>query len=111
MHPFSVLTLLTGQSLHSLGSFVESLTCPSGHDLHEFPSAISFSEQSLQIRWPSVFVKMNSSMEQAVHSLLRATVSASHAEHPSDDDISLSAHATHSSGLSSKLKLLETISI
>lgn len=103
MHPFSVLTLFTGQSLHSLGSFVESLTWPFGHLLHEFPSAISFCEHSLHSRWPSVLVKMNSSIEHGLHTLLSATLSASHATHPSDDDISFNAHATHSSGLSSKL--------
>ena len=100
--PFSVLTLFTGQSLHSLGSFVESLTWPFGHLLHEFPSAISFCEHSLHSLWPSVLVNMNSSIEHVLQALLSATLSASHATQPSDDDISFNAHATHSSGLSSE---------
>ena len=48
-------------------------------------------------------------MEQAVHSLLRATVSASHAEHPLDDDIALSSHVLHWSGLSSKIKITSNL--
>ena len=105
MQPFSVLTLFTGQSLHSLGSFVESLTWPFGHLVHEFPSAISFCEHSLHSLWPSVLVNMNSSMEHVLHALFSATLSASHATQPSDDDISFNAHVTHSSGLSSEYLL------